>query len=209
MRVRHARSREPETTAGVVYAEPVRHVSTILAAASLAAFAAAGHVPQGPALAAGAPLAGTSAGEASASFAFSDVPPCHWAAGAVADVAGDGIFVGFPPDPGYDGVDALRQVFEGLRCGEPAWSLRFMSGAPDAFAARGGPVLVSYTLEPGIASVSADRAVLRFRLRAVVDRNGTQRTLTRRGTATATRTGAGWQVAYADLAALDLPFFPR
>ncbi len=141
--------------------------------------------------------------------AFADVPPCHWAAAAVAKVARTGIFVGYPPDPRYLSVNALRQVFEGLKCGDPAWSLRFLTGAPGTFAATGGPTLSRFTLSPSVVSLSKTNARLAFKLTAVIDAGGAQRTLVRQGSVTATHTSAGWRVAYADLAALDLPVFPH
>lgn len=163
------------------------------------------------ALATGAAVAATSpaADAGGAGPAFDDVPPCHWAAEAVRKVASAGIFVGFPPDPAYDSVNALRQVFEGLRCGRPSWSTRFLSGAPDAFASQEGPSLVRFRLVPKVVSSSANKVDVAFRLTAVFEQDGVQRTLARRGTAALTRTEAGWKVAYGELAGLDLPFFPR
>lgn len=163
---------------------------------------------------AGAAAAGGAANVAGSSAAggapaFADVPPCHWAAAAVAKVARTGIFVGYPPDPRYLSVNALRQVFEGLKCGDPAWSLRFLTGAPGAFAATGGPTLARFTLNPSIVSLGKTSARLAFKLTAVIDAGGAQRTLVRQGSVTATHTSAGWQVAYADLAALNLPLFPH
>jgi len=191
----------------LAYPEPMERLLAIFAAVLLVT-ATAG---TGRALAAGAPAASTSASgpAAAAGPAFADVPPCHWAAKAVAKVARTGIFVGFPPDPGYDSVNALRQVFEGLQCGQPSWSVRFMTGVPGAFRAAGGPSLASFTLRPRVVSLDANEARLAFQLNVVIDQNGTRRTVSRQGTATARHTGAGWQVAYADLAGLHLPFFPR
>ena len=84
-------------------------------------------------------------------------------------MARTGIFVGFPPDPGYDSVNALRQVFEGLQCGQPSWSVRFMTGVPGAFWATGGPSLASFTLRPRVVSLDANEARLAFQLNAVID----------------------------------------
>lgn len=201
----------PIPAARLPYPEPMQRLPTLLVAAALAAAGASAScaMAEGGAGGGHGAAAAATAAAAAGAPAFSDVPPCHWAARAVAKTAGDGIFVGFPPDPAYDSVNALRQVFEGLRCGAPAWSLRFLTGASGAFPADAAPALASFTLDTSIEAVSAGEAELAFELTAVVDRNGTRRTLTRQGTVTATRTGAGWQVAYADLAGLDLPFFPR
>lgn len=188
----------------------MRGLATFLAVLALAAGTAA----PGYTLAAGA--ADPAGAGSSASIApspstapFPDVAPCHWAAKAVAEVAGEGIFVGFPPDPAYDSVNALRQVFGGLQCGRPTWSRRFVAGAPAAFPPAAGPGLAAFTLDATVVSLSEGAAVLSVNLTAVIDRNGARRTLDRRGTVTSTRTDSGWRVAYADLAGLDLPFFPR
>lgn len=179
----------------------------------LAALLAAGY-----GLGAGAPTAaapgaagttGAAGGAATPSSPFVDVPPCHWAAKAVSRVTGKGLFVGFPPDPAYDSVNALRQVFEGLKCGQPAWSMHFLEGAPDAFASAGGASLAGFDLTPTILSVGEHQAQIAFRLTAVIDERGAERTLERQGTVTATHTGAGWLVPYTQLASLGLPIFPR
>lgn len=188
-------------------------MSTILLAGALAVVLAAGY-----ALAAGAgtssvPGAGGQSGTATASAApsspFVDVPPCHWAKKAVARVTRLGLFVGFPPDPGYDSVNALRQVFEGLKCGQPAWSMHFLAGVPHAFASSGDVSLAGFRLDPSIVSLGHGKARIAFRLTAVIDARGTQRTLERKGTVTASHGRSGWQLPYAELAKLDLPVFPR
>jgi hypothetical protein len=148
-------------------------------------------------------------GAANTHPAFADVPPCHWAADAVAELAGTGIFIGFPPDDAYLSVNALRQVFEGLRCAEPAWSLRFLDGASDAFTAGVGPALVGFALEPRLVSRDADRAEVAFTLTTVIDDDGVRSTETRAGTAEVRRSEVGWRVVYADLLTLALPVFPR
>ncbi len=172
---------------------------------------ASGLAGSGYVLAQGARPGGNVAGSSTATPAplFADVPPCHWAAKAVAKVAHAGIFVGFPPDPAYLSVNALRQVFEGLRCGDRGWSLRFLTGAPHAFSAAPEPALAGFTLKPSITSLGASTARLTFRLQAVVDEGGGPHTLVRQGSVTVTNTKAGWQIPYAELASLDLPFFPR
>lgn len=146
-----------------------------------------------------------SAARAQGGPAFADVPPCHWAAEAVQRLAGTGIFIGFPPDDAYLSTNALRQVFEGLRCGDHAWSLRFIDGGPEALREPGLPDLEGFELEVQPAFIEAGRARLAFALTAVID----GRTEVREGVVDVRRTDAGWQVAYADLAALDLPIFPR
>lgn len=192
----------------------MERVPSILAAIVLTAALAAGYgLAAGSPSTAGASGAGGTARAAGAASAptspFADVPPCHWAAKAVTRVTQAGLFEGFPPDPAYDSVNALRQVFEGLKCGQPAWSAHFLAGAPGAFTNGGGVSLAGFQLKSSIVSLSSQRARIAFQLTAVIDQNGARRTVERQGTVTATHAGAGWQVPYAELASLGLPIFPR
>ena len=139
---------------------------------------------------------------------FEDVPPCHWAAEAVAEVAQLGIFVGFPSDGAYDSVNALRQVFEGLRCGDPSWSLRFLHGAPAVFGLAPAADLMGFALEPTLLELHDDRASVSFALTAVLAEAGVERTEARAGTVTLRSDGHGWRVAYDELAELELALFP-
>lgn len=141
---------------------------------------------------------------------FVDVPPCHWAADAVAELADLGIFIGFPRDDAYLAANALRQVFEGLRCDDPEWSRAFIVTAPDAFSEARLPQLAGFTLETTVLEQVADRAEIAYSLTAVIDHQGERRTELRDGTIEVWRgDDTGWRVAYAELAALDLPLFPR
>jgi hypothetical protein len=138
---------------------------------------------------------------------FADVPPCHWAFEAVSRLAGT-LFVGFPPRDDYLAVNAVRQVFEGLRCEDPSWSLRFLEGAPQAFAV-GVPVrLVGFELETALLSLEADRAEVSLALLASLEEAGERRIATRQGTVNIVRTADGWRADYADFAALELDLFP-
>lgn len=193
-----------DAQAAPAYPGSVKRLLTLLALGALAT----APLGMGVGLAQGATPAAGSANAAAAQPAFADVPPCHWAARAVARVAHLGIFVGFPPNPSYLSVNALRQVFEGVKCGDPSWSQRFLTGTPAAFPAAGAPKLAGFELQTRIVSLGKTRARLSFQLTARVDQNGAERTLERQGDVTATNTSAGWQVPYADLTKLDLPFFP-
>ncbi len=193
-----------DASAPTPYPGPVKRLSTLLALGSLVVAT----LGMGIGLAQGATPAGGGAATGGSQPAFADVPPCHWAAKAVARVAHLGIFVGFPPNPSYLSVNALRQVFEGLKCGDPSWSQRFLTGTPAAFPPAGAPTLAGFELHTQIVSLSRTRARLAFRLTARVDQNGAQHTLRREGDITATNTSAGWRVPYADLTKLGLPFFP-
>ncbi|MBO1435754.1 hypothetical protein [Meiothermus sp. CFH 77666] len=147
------------------------------------------------ALAQGQPPAGTSP--------FLDVPPCHWARAAVEAIS--------RPDPNQRpqasallAENALRQVFEGLKCNDPAWSERFLQNPTPSFG-RSEASLRNFELSGVQTQVSGNQATIRFRLTAVL--NGT--TLQRSSTARLFFAEQGWKVDYASLATLNLPVFPR
>jgi hypothetical protein len=139
---------------------------------------------------------------------FADVPPCHWAAEAVNRLADLGIFIGFPPEPAYLSVNALRQVFEGLRCEDPSWSLRFLEGAPLGFGQPPAPRLAGFELTAELVELTADQARVAFTVLLVLDEAGLRRIETRQGEALVRRDGLGWRVAYASLAGLEPSLFP-
>jgi hypothetical protein len=153
-----------------------------------------------------APLVGSALARPGAPF--DDVPPCHWAAEAVSEVAGLGIFVGFPRDDATLSVNALRQVFEGLRCADADWSLRFLWGAPTEFGLQEHAALRGFDLSATLQDLQADRAVVAFTLSLVLDDGVAERIETLAGTATLQRDDDSWRVRYDDLAALGLPLFP-
>jgi hypothetical protein len=139
--------------------------------------------------------------------AFADVPPCHWAAEAVNRLADKGIFIGFPPEPAYLSVNALRQVFEGLRCQDPSWSLRFLAGAPVGFGQPPAPRLAGFELAAELLELAADRARIAFAVTLVLDDASGRRIETRQGEAVALRDGLGWRVAYESLEGLEPALF--
>jgi hypothetical protein len=139
---------------------------------------------------------------------FDDVPPCHPAAAAVARLAATGIVVGFPADDGYGSVNAVRQVFEGLRCADAGWSLRFMRGAPVAFGLLPRMSLVGFELAPTLNEYDGERAVVSVSLTVVLEEAGDRQVLARSGDVLVDKGPDGWRVPYAELAALDLPVFP-
>jgi hypothetical protein len=138
---------------------------------------------------------------------FDDVPPCHWAAEAVADLDRLGIFIGFPADAGYESVNAVRQVFEGLRCGDPAWSLRFVRAAPAAFGLQPRVVLVAFALEADVEAWTSVGARIAYSLTTVTEEDGVRRSDQRAGHIEVVRDPFGWRVDYAALAGLELPLF--
>ena len=72
-------------------------------------------------------------GLAQAQTAYVDVPPCHWAVEAINTVsAGDKVT---PAQSASNAQNAVRQVFEGMQCGNPAWTSKFIADAPSGLAA--------------------------------------------------------------------------
>ena len=140
---------------------------------------------------------------------FADVPPCHWAADAVAVLADQEIFIGFPPDDVYHGSNALRQVFEGLRCDDASWSQRFVSDAPADLGQEPSLRLLGFDLDATVQQRDAARIELAYVLTVHMEHDGERSTTRREGTLAVHRNELGWLVSYADLAALDLPIFPR
>jgi len=153
-------------------------------------------------------LASASLGQHATEPHFADVPPCHWAAEAVSHVAGQGIFIGFPPDHSYLSVNALRQVFEGLRCADPGWSLRFLEGAPVGFGEPPAPRLTGFELTSELLKLTPEQARIAFSVTLVLDEPDLRRIETRHGEALVRRDGVGWRVSYASLAGLEPTLFP-
>ncbi|MCX7600530.1 MAG: hypothetical protein N2Z75_01165 [Meiothermus sp.] len=147
------------------------------------------------ALAQGQPQAGTSP--------FVDVPPCHWARAAVEALS--------RPDPNARPLpsallaeNALRQVFEGLKCQDSVWSERFLQNPAPGFG-RSEITLQSFELAGLQTQVAGNQASIRFRLSAVLNGAAVQRS----GTARLIFAEQGWKVDYSSLATLNLPVFPR
>lgn len=134
---------------------------------------------------------------------FPDVAPCHWASGAIGEIAGT---PEVDPNQARGSVylveNSLRQVFEGLRCGDLGWSAYFMAGTPDGTGPEGA--LESYSLTVGGTDLQGDSATVRYRLSAVIDGQGFERD----ASADLAFDDGRWQVAYASLAGLGLPLFP-
>lgn len=147
----------------------------------------------------GLPLAQAQAGTSP----FVDVPPCHWARAAIEAIA--------RPDPNLRpqpsallAENALRQVFEGLKCNDPVWSQRFLQN-PSVTFGRSGVRLDGFSLENLQTRLAGNLATLRFTLVVVLDGSPVRRS----GEAQLVFGEQGWQVVYASLAALNLPVFPR
>ncbi|RIH86532.1 hypothetical protein Mlute_01237 [Meiothermus luteus] len=134
---------------------------------------------------------------------FVDVPPCHWAREALQAIA--------RPDPNARPApsallaeNALRQVFEGLRCNDPRWSERFLLNPSPAFG-QGPAGLRGFELAVEQVQISGRQATLRFALSVLLESGP----LRRRGAAQLSFGEQGWKVVYASLVDLELPFFPR
>lgn len=143
------------------------------------------------------------AGTGGAQAPFPDVPPCHWAAPAVARLADP-----VAPDERRArnstelARNAPRQVLEGLRCDEPAWSLRFLAGAPDDWRPAGP--LDGFELELRDLRVTNGSGTVQARVRLAM----AGRMYAASGPLELVFEGGGWRVRYEGLAALELPAFP-
>ncbi len=150
-------------------------------------------------------LFSTSIAQTPATSPFVDVPPCHYAAAAIARIA-------TPTVPTteqkltsrYRAANALNQVFEGLRCGTPSWSGRFVRGAPASFGTTQATELAGFRLENVRLDLLGARGTIRFDVVTVF--NG--QTIRRQGQTDLVFVDDDWHVTYAGLAALGLPFFP-
>ncbi len=134
---------------------------------------------------------------------FVDVSPCHWATDAVRAIAGEPqVSERQALGSNYLAENSLRQVFEGLKCGDLAWSAYFMEGVPAGTAPQG--TLQNFALDNVSSSLSGTSGTLTFSVTATVD----GQSYTRTGNAALRYADDRWQVSYPDLAALDLPVLP-
>lgn len=134
---------------------------------------------------------------------FVDVPPCHWARAAVEAIS--------RPEPTVRpqasvvlAENALRQVFEGLKCNDPVWSERFLQNPTPGFG-RSEANLSNFELSGLQTQVVGNQATIRFRLTVVLDGSIVRRS----GTAQLMFVEQGWKVDYSSLATLNLSVFPR
>ncbi len=134
---------------------------------------------------------------------FADVSPCHWATESLAGIAGTPeVDVEQARTSTYLAENALRQVLEGLKCGDLGWSAGFMSGTPEGTVSNGE--LQSYTLAVASVTLAGDSGSLDYSLTAVIDGGE----VVRAGIAELVFAGKRWRVRYDSLAALGLPLFP-
>jgi hypothetical protein len=140
---------------------------------------------------------------------FVDVPSCHWATEAINVTAGTERII--PARTAALAQNAVQQVFEGMRCGDPKWALKFISGAPAALeAVVSSKALRSFTLKPGATTLNGTNATTTATLE-VQYQQGTQLVTAKRTATMRLRANdaTGWQVEYASLASLNLPIFPK
>jgi hypothetical protein len=139
---------------------------------------------------------------AQSQITFVDVPPCHWASGAVTQISGSDRAQ--PESNARTAANALEQVFAGLQCGNAQWVARFVSNLPANFSVSEGTVR-SFNLRVLETRIQGQTASLRYQLTLKLATGA----VTRSGTARLTANpDTGWQVAYASLLEMKLPFFP-
>ncbi len=140
---------------------------------------------------------------------FVDVPSCHWATEAINNTTGTEKIV--PARNASLAQNAVQQVFEGLRCGDPKWALKFINGAPIALEGIvSSKTLRSFDLRVNAVTINGTSASATANLE-VRYQQGAQ-LITAKRTATMrlrANDATGWQVEYASLAGLNLPIFPK
>jgi len=136
-----------------------------------------------------------------------DVPPCRPGAQEVRSLVAAGVLLGFPATPSELARNAVRQVFEGLRCGDVAWTTRFLAEVPQGYAVGiprlGEPLRGGFELTTATTALSGTSAVVSWRLR--LPGNGQAWSGTARLEPDAQ---SGWRVLFSSLTDDGLPFFP-
>jgi hypothetical protein len=141
---------------------------------------------------------------------FVDVPSCHWATEAINVTAGGAEKI-VPARNAALAQNAVQQVFEGLRCGDPKWALKFVIGAPSALEGIvSSKALRSFALKLGAVTINGLNATTTANLE-VRYQQGAQLISVKRTAIMRLRANdaTGWQVEYASLVGLNLPIFPK
>jgi hypothetical protein len=142
---------------------------------------------------------------AHAQTAYVDVPSCHWAVSAINQVSS-----GDQPTPAQNASNAqnaVRQIFEGMVCGDSSYTKKFIADAPatlDALVKQ--KPLRSYVASFGRTVVSGNTATVAVNLTL------TLATGVQRRSATLSLIGdskTAWKVSYASLTSLNLTVFPK
>lgn len=141
-----------------------------------------------------------------AQTAFVDVPSCHWATAAINQISGETSVI--PAQNASTAANAFRQVFEGMKCADPNWTLQFIQNAPESLRALiAGDPLKGFSLANVTATVSSNTAKVNFKLNITlksglsVARTGNAQLVADKKTA--------WKVLYSSLSTLNLPIFPK
>jgi hypothetical protein len=144
--------------------------------------------------------------QSTAQTAFVDVPSCHWATEAINQISGETSVT--PAQNASTAANAFRQVFEGMKCADPNWTLQFIQNAPESLRALiAGDPLKGFSLPNVTATISSNTAKVNFKL-TVTLKNGLS--VARTGNAQlVTDKKTGWKVVYSSLSALNIPIFPK
>ena len=128
---------------------------------------------------------------------FVDVPPCHWAAGAVAAISNPAVVQASALNNPQLVVNSLEQVFEGLKCGDVEYTKGFLQGYLPGFAPG---KIEGFNLTTSAVRISGQTATLNFTLSLSTGGNPTRRS----GQAGLQLVGGRWLVQYADLKAVGV-----
>jgi hypothetical protein len=144
--------------------------------------------------------------QTTAQTAFVDVPSCHWATEAINQISGETSVV--PAQNASTAANAFRQVFEGMKCADPNWTLRFIQNAPESLrAVIASDPLKGFSLPNMTTTVSSNTAKVNFKLNVTL-KNGLSVARTGNAQLVADQK-TGWKVVYSSLSALNLPVFPK
>ena len=140
---------------------------------------------------------------------FVDVPDCHWASNSI-NISVDRN-VAAPAKSALTAQNALRQVFEGMKCGSADWVSRFVEAAPSGLAGIASQRAVQgFNLTFTKAVLNGTKASLGFNMTLTYALNGKVVTVKRSGAANLVANDeTGWKVAYTSLSSLNLPIFPK
>jgi hypothetical protein len=144
--------------------------------------------------------------QSTAQTAFVDVPSCHWATEAINQISGETSVT--PAQNASTAANALRQVFEGMKCADPNWTLQFIQNAPESLRALiSSDPLKGFSLPSVMANVSGNTAKVNFKLNITL-KNGLSVARTGNAQLIADKK-TGWKVVYSSLSALNIPIFPK
>jgi hypothetical protein len=142
---------------------------------------------------------------AHAQTAYVDVPSCHWAVAAINIVSGGDVVT--PVQNASNAQNAVRQVFEGIQCGDPAWAKKFIADAPSSLDTQiKSKPLRSFAVTFGRTVVNGNTASVTVNLSLNLS-SGTQRRNAVLKLSSDAK--AAWKVSYASLSALNLAVFPK